>query len=264
MNRFLITIAILMPLTAQAGGLSDPVVEPPVYIDPVPQWGGVTVGLFAGKLSYSETVTTSTQTFAEKVTTEVRETLCEAKGNQDPVWERTCVIDYDTAVESGATELTAVRSWKDCEDAHCIWGVDAKTGAHMIYGQETLWTIARKVVETGTILIPNGRETSTETIDVSERTFGGFANYRIQAGDIVLGAEVLGNGDLMHIDAHAGYSLGRALPYVTAGYASFNDMSGAAFGAGVDFQLSGNVTVGLEAMRADEFDAAFVKVGWKF
>ncbi|MGI3166134.1 outer membrane protein [Pseudooceanicola sp. 200-1SW] len=100
-------------------------------------------------------------------------------------------------------------------------------------------------------------------------TRGLFLGYRHDFGKLVLGGELaldhanvdtLGDTARYHLSAHAGYDLGRVLPYVSLGVAKLElpggDETGHFFGLGADFKVSERVLVGIEARRtyfADDF-----------
>lgn len=117
-----------------------------------------------------------------------------------------------------------------------------------------------------------------EVSQLSGGTYGGFVGYRRDLGAFVLGGEVAVNfGDSLYeyyegevedtyyyksiidLKAVAGYDMGRALVYVTAG-ASFSQFTGAGVenningwlaGAGVDVMVSDRFFVGVEYIYRD-------------
>lgn len=110
-------------------------------------------------------------------------------------------------------------------------------------------------------------QTGTEMVRTTDSTAGVFAGYRHQFGNrFVGGVEAsysrVGGEDSTRLMAQGGYSLGRVLPYLTAGY----DFAAEApvFGAGIDVALTKRLLGGLAYTRADDAERIEARMGWRF
>ncbi|PIE09914.1 MAG: hypothetical protein CSA72_09815 [Rhodobacterales bacterium] len=103
--------------------------------------------------------------------------------------------------------------------------------------------------------------------EVDLNTYGVFAGYNYDMGQYVIGAEVSYDqidiegcrscdDRVMRVMARIGYDAGRALPYLTAGFASLdlenggND-NGFAYGVGADFKVTDRIVVGAQYIQHD-------------
>lgn len=62
--------------------------------------------------------------------------------------------------------------------------------------------------------------------------------------------------------AQGGYSLGRVLPYLTAGYDLAQDAP--VYGAGIDVALTRRVLGGLAYTKRDDADRIEARLGWRW
>lgn len=111
---------------------------------------------------------------------------------------------------------------------------------------------------------------------------GAFLGTNFQNGNIVYGGELgLGTGGdvdyAVDLRGRVGYAAGRALPYLTVGYAfveadNGDDIEGPTYGLGVDYLVTDRVFVGAEYRRLDleggatdlDTDAFGLRVGFRF
>lgn len=111
---------------------------------------------------------------------------------------------------------------------------------------------------------------------LSDSVAGGFAGYNFQPGQMVYGVEIAAMNadgfcfsdyptecttDLVDLKARVGYAVGSALFYAVAGklkaiYFDTIDLTGTAYGLGVDYSLSDRLFVGGEILRR-EVDGPF-------
>ena len=100
-----------------------------------------------------------------------------------------------------------------------------------------------------------------------DSTLGVFAGYRYQMqSSFVVGIEgaysKVGSVDSVRIMSQAGYSFGRVLPYLTAGYDFTIDEI--AYGVGVDTAITSNLIVGVVYTRSGDTDRIEARLGWRF
>ena len=112
-------------------------------------------------------------------------------------------------------------------------------------------------------------------VTTSEAIAGGFAGYRFNGpGRIVPGVEVSGlvglktGRTLLAAEAQAGLALGRWLPYLSGGYASYGGNTGPVYGGGIDFAASRRVIIGVKAQYGDFGNTTtktiLARVAWRF
>ncbi|MCR8723696.1 outer membrane protein [Frigidibacter sp. ROC022] len=123
----------------------------------------------------------------------------------------------------------------------------------------------------------------------------GFAGYNLQNGKFVYGGELSYTGlndmtltgtpsteltDSIDLRARLGYTIGRALPYITVGYSTANldtatgsvDLDGVNYGLGLDYQVSDRVFLGADYSKRDlsgsgldaDPETLGLRVGFKF
>lgn len=106
----------------------------------------------------------------------------------------------------------------------------------------------------------------SETVRRSHATWGLFAGYRHQfASGVVLGAEAAWHRaatDQIEVKAQVGFALGRALPFVTAGWEF--ESGEALHGLGIDYGLTSRITAGTEYVRFGSSDRLTARIGWRF
>lgn len=136
------------------------------------------------------------------------------------------------------------------------WATATVDGAPPVIVREWTEVVGAETVQTG-----------TETIRTSDSTAGVFAGYRHQlVGGTVIGLEAsyarVGGEDSTRLMAQGGYSLGRVLPYLTAGYDLAQDAP--IYGAGIDVALTRRLLGGLAYTRADDSERIEARAAWRF
>lgn len=110
-------------------------------------------------------------------------------------------------------------------------------------------------------------QTGTEATRTSDSTAGVFAGYRHQlVGGTVIGVEAsyarVGGDDSTRLMAQGGYSFGRVLPYLTAGYDLAQDAP--VYGAGIDVALTRRLLGGLAYTKADDAERIEARAAWRW
>lgn len=267
MKRYIISASLLAALygmSANAGSLDlppQPIVTPPAQ--PLFSWTGPYAGVSAGTTRTKHKRATYGQrdmigerpTFGEEITERPMLKRDMWKAAQAGECDTLGLVGYDI---DGCTALANFG-----EEHLKYWG-DHEVPGYTVTEMETVQTGTEEYV-TGT----ERYQTGTETYRQSHATYGAFAGYRHQFGTgIVLGGELAGHhfsgGTNFEAKAQAGYALGRALPYLTAGY-DFTDET-AIYGAGFDYALTDRWIAGVEYTQADKTgtDRISARLAFKF
>lgn len=259
MTRIASVAALLLTTPAFAGDYVAPITEAPPVSRPAQAAAHNWTGAYLG-LSYGTQRTKSQRATHEdlELTETHRETRPYTKADLHRDLSQTGCGDPDQAYAISypgfAYQTTCANLLAHTPDAG--WATATVDGHPPVIVRE--WT---EVVgaETG--------QTGTETIRSSDSTAGVFAGYRHQlVGGTVWGVEAsyarVGGEDSTRLMAQGGYSLGRVLPYLTAGYDLAQDAP--VYGTGIDVALTRRLLGGLLATRSDGTDRVEARIGWRF
>jgi len=259
MTRIASVAALLLTTPAYAGGYVAPITDAPPVPRPAQAAAHNWTGAYAG-LSYGTQRTESTRaTYEDRELTEThRETRPYTKADLHHDLSDSGCADpdqvYAISYPSHSYSTTCANLLAHIPDAG--WATATVDGAPPVIVRE--WT---EVTGTETV------QTGTETLRQSSSTAGVFAGYRHQlVGGTVWGVEAsyarAGGEDSARIMAQAGYSLGRALPYLTAGYDLAQDSP--VYGAGIDVALTRRLLGGLAYTRADDAERIEARAAWRW
>jgi opacity protein-like surface antigen len=278
---YTLAIAALLPISAYAGGLSDPIVTPPIASSVPPQtsWTGPYVGIFGGQRTIDTTSEISRQTVTP--TYEEIPIYDQCKDDGGHSGGDKCSGDRDNIDLTFGPDLPFHNGWKNTglygndqdrafllnEAVTIVDGEGNVISQGVTDGTNPSGTLYRlDTGETETVRGPDLIETFVETVNGEETdtTFGGFVGYRYDAGSYVVGAEAGSDGTLHTLEAHVGLPVENVLPYAFAGYATDGDQSGASYGAGIDVALTGGLFAGVGYRQTEFSEDAFARVGWAF
>lgn len=265
--------ALLLTAPAYAGGYVATITDAPPVPRPVQAAAHDWTGAYAG-LSYGTQRTKSQRaTYEDRELTETRRetrpytkldlhhdlqaTGCEHPGSK---FEITNGSTIGTVPCASVLNATPNASWSD-------WAV---VGHAPVIVREWSDVTGSETVQVGSETVVTGHETvqtGTEMIRTSDSTAGAFAGYRHQlVGGTVWGVEAsyarVGGEDSTRLMAQAGYSLGRVLPYLTAGFDVSQDAP--VYGAGIDVALTRRLLGGLAYTKADDTDRIEARIGWRW
>lgn len=259
MTRITSVAALLLTTPAYAGGYVAPINSAPPVARPSQAAAHDWTGAYAG-LSYGTQRTKSQRAIYEdrELTETHRETRpytkadlhrdLSASGCADP--DQVYAISYpDFAYQTTCANLLA-----HTPDAG--WATATVDGAPPVIVREWDEVVGSETVQTG-----------TETLRQSSSTAGVFTGYRHQlVGGAVIGVEAsysrAGGEDSTRLMAQGGYSLGRVLPYLTAGYDLAQDAP--VYGAGIDVALTRRLLGGLVYSSADDAKRIEARLGWRW
>ncbi|HUH36669.1 MAG TPA: hypothetical protein VL027_01865 [Spongiibacteraceae bacterium] len=272
---------------ASAGGYVAPITDaPPVprpaqASKPTHDWTGAYVGLSYGtqrtksqRATYEDRELTETRpVYEDRPITEVRRetrpytkldlhhdlqaTGCEHPGSK---FELTNGSTIGTVPCASVLNAQPNDSWSD-------WAI---VGHAPVIVREWTEVTGSETVHVGSETTVTGHETvqtGTETIRSTDSTAGVFAGYRHQlVGGTVWGVEAsysrVGGEDSTRLMAQGGYSLGRVLPYLTAGFDLSQDAP--VYGAGIDVALTRRLLGGLAYTRADDAERIEARAAWRW
>lgn len=273
-------MAVSLAGTAYAGGLSDPVVAPPVSAVRTPTFdhGGFYVG---GNVRASTVERSTSSEYVEEYTPSEEVEITDQ-----------CVVDYthsnagkcafnnEEAVLSyfgeelprcgsvGYRENCVMKSFNgDPEGSVRVFVPGASLGDVFTYGTGEFETVYGETIT----------ETFVEnvTTESDEKSYGVFVGNRGHAGsNLILGVEAgLNYNDeldetLFTFEGQVGYDAGRALPYAFIGVASLDTELGGVGGVGVDYLLTESIFVGARAsyVEIENYTAENIdfRVGFNF
>ena len=286
MKTTLTLAAMLAATTAHAGGLSDPIVTPPVSIGTPAQassWSGPYVFAFGGQLN----VTTRTEIMGETVTPTYEERpvydWCKDDGGHGPKTGEKCEGDADHIDRTFGPDLgghnhytqtgfmSANRVFLYQEPVTIVDSNGNVLGQGITDGTNPSGTLYRlETGETETVRGPDLRETWVKTLidEAQASTFGAGIGYRHDFGGLVIGAELASDGDMTTAEVQVGYGLGTILPYAFAGGSMYGDEQGTSYGVGADLRVWERWIIGV-GYRVADFDttsteSGFVRVGFSF
>lgn len=258
MNLKLTTALIALAVPALADGPTVPRYDPPVQPLPVPPstFAGGYVGLSFGR-------TTETTNIDDIY---VRE--CQFG---DAHKERKCAYGgHEDSVEIAALERNHA-PWKNFPGGDPIVYDEHR---FIMYGEAD--SVFTYTTSSGGDPMPvagkDALNVLVDTISESETTesgIGAFAGYRWELTRSVLaGVEVSTDGTLSTAEANLGYACGNVLGYVFAGGAQYDGLDSAVYGAGLDYRVSENWTVGGKFTAGDFGDTttetAALRVAFNF
>ena len=260
MTRIASVAALLLTTPAFAGGYVAPIADaPPVMGNPISDRAHNWTGPYAG-LSYGTQRTKSQRaTYEDRELTEThRETRPYTKADLHRDLSQTGCADpdqvYALSYPGFAYSTTCANLLAHTPDAG--WATATVDGHPPVIVREWTEVVGSEAVQTG-----------TQTIRTTDSTAGVFAGYRHQlVGGTVWGVEASyarsGGDDSARLMAQAGYSLGRVLPYLTAGFDLAQDAP--VYGAGIDVALTGRLLGGLAYTRADDAARIEARLGWRW
>lgn len=257
MTRITALAALLLTAPAYAGGYVAPITDAP----PVPRpaaaahnWTGAYAGLSYGtqrsksqRATYEDRDLTETRRETRPYTKrdlhhDLKQTGCE-RGSKYEITN-----GHTTGTVPCASVLNAKpnASWDD-------WSV---VGHAPVIVREWDEVVGSETIQTG-----------TETYRQSDSTAGVFAGYRHQlVGGTVWGVEAsyarVGGEDSTRLMAQGGYSFGRVLPYLTAGFDLAQDAP--VYGAGIDVALTRRLLGGLAYTKSDDAERIEARIGWRW
>lgn len=254
----LTTAALLLTSPAVAGGYVAPMTDAPPVARPAAaahNWSGPYLGLSYGtqrtkttRATYENRELTETHRKTRPYTKADLHRDLSASGCTDP--DQVYTISYP----GFAYSTTCANLLAHTPDAG--WATATVDGHPPVIVHE--WS---EVVGHETVQI------ETETVRTSDSTAGVFTGYRHQlAGGTVIGVEAsysrVGGEDSTRLMAQGGYSLGRVLPYLTAGC----DLAQGApvYGTGIDVALTKRLMGGLAYTKADDAERIEARLGWRF
>lgn len=259
MTRITTLATLLLTTPAYAGGYVAPITDaPPVIGNPISDQTHNWTGAYAG-LSYGTQRQRQTRaTYGERDVVETRreerpfnkrdlQGFLRDNGGCAPGQKFNVVSGDNRAQVSCQSVLNA--------EPHESWDHWAVDGFDPIVREWTEVT-GHETVQTG-----------TETIRSSDSTAGVFAGYRHQlVGGTVWGVEAsyarVGGEDSTRLMAQGGYSLCRALPYLTAGYDLAQDVP--VYGVGIDVALTRRLLGGIAHTKADDAERIEARIGWRW
>ena len=257
--RHIIPALLASASVASAGGYVAPITDaPPVarHADAAYEgWGGFYAGLSYGtqrsksqRATYEDRELTETHRETRPYTKADLHRDLSASGCADP--DQVYAISYP----GFAYSTTCANLLAHTPDAG--WATATVDGAPPVIVREWSEVTGRETVQTG-----------TETVRSSDSTAGVFAGYRHQlVGGTVWGVEAsysrVGGEDSTRLMAQGGYSLGRVLPYLTAGYDLSQDAP--VYGAGIDVALTRRLLGGLAYTKADDAERIEARLGWRW
>ncbi|HHW32668.1 MAG TPA: hypothetical protein GXX24_00785 [Paracoccus solventivorans] len=258
MTRIASVAALLLTTPAFAGGYVAPINSAPPVARPAASahnWTGAYVGLSYG----TQRTKSHRATYEDRELTEThRETRPYTKADLHRDLSQTGCADpdqvYAISYPSHSYNTTCANLLAHTPNAG--WATATVDGAPPVIVREWSEVTGRETVETG-----------TKTIRSSDSTAGVFAGYRHQlVGGTVIGVEAsyarVGGEDSTRLMAQGGYSLGRVLPYLTAGYDLAQDAP--VYGAGIDVALTRRLLGGLAYTRADDAERIEARLGWRW
>lgn len=258
MTRIASVAALLLTTPAFAGGYVAPITSAPPVARPAAaahDWTGAYVGLSYGtqrtksqRATYEDRELTETRRETRPYTKADLHRDLSASGCADP--DQVYAISYP----SHSYSTTCANLLAHTPDAG--WATATVDGAPPVIVREWTEVTGHETVQTG-----------TETVRTSASTAGVFAGYRHQlVGGTVWGVEAsysrAGGEDSARLMAQGGYSLGRVLPYLTAGYDLSQDAP--VYGAGIDVALTRRLLGGVAYTRADDAERIEARLGWRF
>lgn len=253
------TIAtLLMTTPAFAGGYVAPITDAPPVARPsaaAHDWTGAYAGLSYG----TQRTKSQRATYEDRELTEThRETRTYTKADLHRDLSQTGCADpdqvYAISYPGLAYSTTCANLLTHTPDAG--WATATVDGAPPVIVREWTEVTGHENVHTG-----------TETVRSSDSTAGAFAGYRHQlVGGTVWGIEAsyarVGGEDSTRLMAQGGYSFGRVLPYLTAGYDLAQDAP--VYGAGIDVALTPRLLGGLAYTRAEDAERIEARFGWRW
>lgn len=271
MKTIIATALIIAPMMASAGGLAPPLSERPQARPPAAlSWGGPYVRLSFGRQTVTREESTITET---RTPTEIEEPVteeCPYDAERGTHYGRKC----DVSDHAGNADLNALPqgNWNGCDASVCAWRYDDEGNVTHIWLED----FEPFSFQTGTVLVP-GPDIVSESASYFEEAFDASAlglslGHRWQSGSIVYGGEVAltrntdDDSNTASAEGTFGYSLGAALPYVSAGLASFEGETGAIYGAGVDLRITDSLFAGVKVSQSDDLglEGVSASVGWKW
>ncbi len=278
------TMIALSATAASAGGLSDPIVTPPVLGTPYATsgWGGAYAGLSFGQTEAREKSEverirrTPTTEDVEVITVEEEAVKAVCEYNQyghsggekcDGFPTELVEIEFPGIDHCGRdySQTCVIRENKDGTSY-----IFVKGGTGEGYEYATGEVITTTTSETVTVDGPDLVTTFSETIQayVESGDVGGFIGYRQQYGAAVLGVEASADGTLSTAELSAGLAMGDVLVYGFAGAGRYDGLDGSVYGGGVDYRLSDSWTLGGKFTAGDfgsvETETAALRVSFNF
>ena len=272
MTRITALAALLLTAPAYAGGYVAPITDAPPVARPAQATAHSWTGAYAG-LSYG-----TQRSKSQRATYEDRE-MTETRRETRPYTKRDLHHDLkQTGCERGSKyEITNGHTTGTVPCASVLnakpnpsWDDWSVVGHAPVIVREWTEVTGSETVQVGSETVVTGSEavqTGTETIRSTDSTAGVFAGYRHQlVGGTVWGVEAsysrAGGQDSTRLMAQGGYSLGRVLPYLTAGYDLSQDAP--VYGAGIDVALTRRLLGGLAYTKADDAERIEARIGWRF
>ena len=257
--RHIIPALLASASVASAGGYVASITDAPPAPRPAQAAAHNWTGAYAG-LSYGTQRTKSQRaTYEDRELTEThRETRPYTKRDLHRDLSATGCADPDQAYAISypgfAYSTTCANLLAHTPDAG--WATATVDGAPPVIVREWTEVTGHETVQTG-----------TETIRSTDSTAGVFAGYRHQfdnrfVGGVEASYARVGGEDSTRLMAQGGYSLGRVLPYLTAGFDFATDAP--VYGAGIDVALTRRLLGGLAYTKADDADRIEARIGWRW
>jgi hypothetical protein len=273
--KYAIIASLMMTTSVHAGnlvtvGLDDPEVIPPARFS----WGGVYGGLTYGQSQHTREYT---RTWEEDITREREIHNYNCTRGKEKHFGRKCNVTGFTDAEELQALDNVNRPWQNAADQDVryqsgydgLWMGSSEVFSFSLPDQRSISNQPRwaqmNYLGFDTVVDVIGTESFSETYEVThnDTTLGGFIGYRHEISQyVVLGVEAnafqamdLGE-DFYQIEAQAGISLGRVLPFVGIGPDHFS--------VGTDIAITDNVLIGIRHWDADEDSGTQVRIGWMF
>lgn len=258
MKTIITAMAILAPLTATAGGLSEPISERPTARPQISTpafvtgWAGAYAGLSFGR---TEARTQGSETYQEEYEEPVTD-VCRFDGGHSGGRKCTFPVGVGQSLFPDAPRCHGNYS-QTCFMSENRVFIKGATGTSYEY-------------ETGETTTVYGPEVTRYFTDlVEEGDVGGFAGYRWDiTPSVVGGAEVSATDDMLTGEVHVGFPVGDILPYVAIGIGQFDGASGTVYSAGADLRVTERAFIGGKFSVGEfgdvETETVSVRVGWSF